>query len=96
MKFSINFVGPGEDQIKLEDEKLSVDSGNYQDQKGKGSLDAPMVMLPPQLVTTPHQLKITLIRGENLVQMDFWGGSIDSYLVFQVNKVKIYKIFNNF
>jgi len=43
--------------------------------------------MPPQIHTKGWQLKIGLLKGENLIKLDSWG-SIDSYLVISFGNVE--------
>jgi len=83
LKFSVNIVGPGDKQIELDDEKpdQSLHQSLFKN-SGKGNMNAPNVLLPPQIQTKGWQMKIQLIKAEHLIKMD-WAGNIDCYLVFQ-------------
>ena len=69
IKFSANLLGPGDQAIKLEPE-LNEDQNKP-------------VIFSPEIQTKCFQIKIQLMKGENLVQMDNLGGSIDCYLMFR-------------
>lgn len=73
VKFSANLVGPGDQASKLEPEAPK-------DEKKSENLP---VIYSPQIQTKCFQIKIQLIKGENLVKMDNMLGSIDSYLLFR-------------
>ena len=77
IKFSINVIATGDDQTVLEDEKTKSNK-NGEDCR---------IQLPPLINTIGHQLKIQLIKAQNLIKMDTWG-SIDSYLIFEFGHVK--------
>lgn len=68
---SANVVTAGDDALELTD---------YQPSESPGS--EPKVLMPPNLETKPWQMKISLIRAEDLIKMDLIG-SIDCYLSFQ-------------
>lgn len=72
----------GDKQIELADEKPSVGEKDLHQESGKGNIGFSNILLPPQIQTKGYQLKINLLRAENLIQMD-WGGSIDCYIVFE-------------
>lgn len=73
IKFSLNFVGPGDQVSRLEAEIEKDDNKNSKTP----------VIYSPQIQTKTFQIKIQLIKGENFVKMDNFGGSIDSYLLFR-------------
>lgn len=52
------------------------------------TLGEPKLLLPPHLQTKPWQLKISLIKAENLVKLDLIG-SIDSYVQFEYGGASI-------
>lgn len=68
---SANVITSGDEAFELNDYQPSETSGSE-----------PKVLMPPHLETKPWQMKISLIRAENLVKMDLLG-SIDCYLLFQ-------------
>lgn len=53
-----------------------------------GPLAQGRVLIPPQIHTKGWQLKINLARAENLIKMDNWAGSIDSFLVITFGSVE--------
>lgn len=67
---SANVIGSGDEAVELNDYQPSEVPGNE-----------PKVLMPPHLETKPWQMKISLIRAENLIKMDLIG-SIDCYLLF--------------
>lgn len=67
---SANVIGSGDEALELND---------YQPSEVPGK--EPKVLMPPHLETKPWQMKISLIRAENLIKMDLIG-SIDCYLLF--------------
>ena len=67
---SANVIGSGDEALELND---------YQPSEVPGK--EPKVLMPPHLETKPWQMKISLIRAENLIKMDLIG-SIDCYLFF--------------
>lgn len=73
IKFSANLVGPGDQVSKLEAEIVKED---------KNSQKIP-VIYSPEVQTKTFQIRIGLLKGENFVKMDNFGGSIDSYIVFK-------------
>jgi len=73
VKFSVNLVGPGDQVSKLEAEIM----------KDHNKSEHIPVIFSPQIETKCYQIRIQLIKGENLVKMDNIGGSIDSYLLFR-------------
>ena len=73
VKFSVNLVGPGDQVSKLEAEIL----------KDQNRSEHIPVIFSPQIQTKCFQIRIQLIKGQNLVKMDNMGGSIDSYLLFR-------------
>ena len=44
--------------------------------------------MPPQLQTKGYQMKIELLRAENLIKMDNWGGSIDAFLIIKFGHIE--------
>ena len=82
MKFSVNVVATGDDQITLEDEKTVKKQSDADIQK--------RVLMPPQIQTQGYEMQIDLIKAESLVKMDGFMGSIDSYVIFEFghNKMK--------
>lgn len=67
----------------MQDEEAEPDTNKKQkfSQSALGPLAQGRVLMPPQIKTKGWQLHIQLVKGENLVKMDNWGGSIDSYLL---------------
>ena len=82
LKFSVNVVATGDDQITLEDEKMVKKENEADIQK--------RVMMPPQIQTQGYEMQIDLVKAENYVKMDGFMGSIDSYCTFSFghNKMK--------
>jgi C2 domain len=87
LKFSANLCATGDKQIELTDEKPAPGQKDLHKESGKGSVCFSNILLPPQIQTKGYQLKINLIRAENLIQMD-WGGSIDCYIVFEYGSTR--------
>ena len=67
---SANVISDNDEAFELTD---------YQPSEKPGS--EPQVMIPPHLETKPWQMKISLIRAEELIKMDLIG-SIDCFLEF--------------
>ena len=80
LKFSVNLVAVGDDQVTLNDEKPSKKVSNED--------IASRVMMPPQIQTKPQQMKIQLLRAEHLIKMDSLLGSIDCFLIFEFGSSK--------
>ena len=83
-------MGPEDVQIPLQDEEAAPEKDKKQmfSDSALGPLAKGKVLMPPQIHTKGWQLQIKLIKGENLVKMDSWGGSIDSYLVISFGNVE--------
>ena len=73
-------VASGEDQVALEDEKVSKKENIGDIQK--------RVLLPPQIQTEGYHMQIELIKAEKLVKMDDFLGSIDSYVLIEFGSAK--------
>ena len=75
----------------MEDEEAKEDDVKDKKQKFSESALGPLasgrVLMPPQIHTKGWQLHIKLLKAENLVKMDNWGGSIDPYLVVSFGNV---------
>lgn len=93
MKVSVQVYAQGDKQIVLKDEEKKVTSslkdmgmGSKEDEEFQfGKIE---LLLPPQIKTIPHQLIITLIKGERFVKMDDYFGSIDPYVTFEFGSSK--------
>lgn len=74
----------------MQDEEAAPDKDKKQmfSDSALGPLAKGGVLMPPQIHTKGWQLEIKLIKGENLMKMDNWGGSIDSYLKISFGNVE--------
>ena len=88
LKFSMTILGEKDDPIVLEKERIMEKTKNKDKKKnkkleshiGKGGMKGANILLAPQLKTKGQQMKIKLIRGDQLMKLDFFG-SIDSYVI---------------
>lgn len=83
IKFSVTFTGEKDEPIVLEKERM----GEKKDRKytmhiGTGGATGAEVLLAPQLKTKGHQMKVTVIKGDQFMKLDLIG-SIDSYLILE-------------
>lgn len=74
LKLSFSVVGEGDEQVPLEDEKLSEDGNLNPDQMN--------IMFPPQVKLKGHQIIINVFKGESIKKMDTIG-SVDPYIQFK-------------
>lgn len=83
IKFSVSILGKNDEPITLEKEKILNRklSKSMTTKIGKRGILGAKLLLPPQISTKSHQIKITLIRGENLMKLDYLLGSIDAYVI---------------
>lgn len=88
LKFSASCVGPGDEQVALQAETLKKGDGKQMFGGGNGPMAEGKVLMPPQIQTKGQQLIVKLVRAENLVKMDSFVGSIDSYLIFEFGTAK--------
>jgi Ca2+-dependent lipid-binding protein len=72
---------------------MGMNCDNPNDEFNFGGVE---MILPPQMKTVSHILKITLIRAENLIDMDTFG-SIDPFVTFEFgsSRYKTKKINDN-
>lgn len=101
VKFSAQLYAQGDTQVTLKEEEKLVRgklsemgmSSEAEDQFNFGGVE---MLLPPQIKTVPHLLKITIVRAENLIDMDTFG-SVDPFLTFEfgASRYKTKKISDN-
>lgn len=96
LKFSVSCIGPNDEAIPLKDEKFEGNNKTkaIQDETNQYFTDGPVgdlneggVLYPPFIKIKPYQIRIKLIKGENLVKMDKYG-TIDTFLVFEFGTVQ--------
>ncbi len=91
MKFSITISGEKDEPIVLEKERISIKTKaekKLQQHIGKGGSLGAEVLLAPQLKMKRRQMKIALIKGDELMKLDYIG-SIDSYLIIEFGNARI-------
>ena len=89
LKFSVTLTGQNDDPIVLEKERISDQKDRkYTTHIGRGGRAGAEVLLAPQLKFKGHQMKITLIKGDSFMKLDFFG-SIDSYVIVEFGNARL-------
>lgn len=89
LKFSVTLTGQNDDPVTLEKERIAEKKDRkYTTHIGRGGSAGAEVLLAPQLKFKGQQMKITLIKGDSFMKLDFFG-SIDSYVIAEFGNAKI-------
>lgn len=91
IKFSVSLLGTMDKIVVLNAEAIDIKKGKKEKtikHIGKAGNMGANLLLPPNIKKLGHQIKITLIKAEDLVELDTVG-SIDPYVVFEFGSAKI-------
>ena len=90
IKFSVSLLGKMDKIIVLNVEAIDIKKGKKENtikHVGKAGNMGANLLLPPNIKKIGHQIKITLIKAEDLVELDTIG-SIDPYVVFEYGSAR--------
>lgn len=91
IKFSVSLLGKMDKVIVLDVEAINTRKEKKRKSIkhiGKAGNMGANLLLPPNIKKIEHQIKITLIKAEDLVELDTIG-SIDPYVVFEFGSARI-------